>query len=70
MASLFRFVAWSSSLQDFNDCHAVFDVRDVVDKLKIKAISKVREFLLRRIYQFRKPMANYHMLQNQLLNYK
>jgi hypothetical protein len=48
----------------------VFDVRDVVDKLKIKAISKIRELLLHRIYQFRKPMANYHMLQNQLLNYK
>ena len=45
-------------------------MRDVVDKLKIKALSKIREFLLQRIYQFRKPMANYQMLQNQLLNYK
>ncbi len=48
----------------------MFDVRDVVDKLKIKAISKIREFLLQRVYQFRKPLANYQMLQSQLLNYK
>lgn len=58
------------NLQDFNDCRAVYDVRDVVDKLKLKAISKVREFLLQRVHQFRKPMANYQMLQSQLLNYR
>ncbi|XP_064395792.1 vacuolar protein sorting-associated protein 52 homolog [Halichondria panicea] len=58
------------NLQNFNDCRAAFDVRDVVDKLKIKAISKIREYLLHKIYQFRKPMTNYHMTQNQLLNYK
>ncbi len=57
-------------LQDFNDCRAVYDVRGVVDKLKLKALGKTREFLLQRVYQFRKPMANYHMLQNQLLNYR
>ncbi len=45
-------------------------MRDVVDKLKMKAISKIREYLLHKIYQFRKPMTNYHMTQNQLLNYK
>ena len=59
-----------SSVQDFNDCRAVFDVRDVVDKLKIKAVSKTREFILQKIYLFRKPMANYQVLQNQLLNYR
>ena len=65
--SLSLFLSFS---QDFNDCRAAFDVRDVVDKLKLKAVSKTREFLLQKIYQFRKPMANYQMLQNQLLNYK
>ena len=35
-----------------------------------QAISKTREFLLSKIYQFRKPMANYQMAQNQLLNYR
>ena len=58
------------NLQDFNDCRAVYDVRDVVDKLKLRAVAKTREFLLHKVYQFRKPMANYQMLQNQLLNYR
>ena len=56
--------------QDFNDCRAVADVRDVVEKLKLKAVGKTREFLLHKIFQFRRPMANYQMLQNQLLNYR
>ncbi|KAL5483835.1 hypothetical protein EMCRGX_G020250 [Ephydatia muelleri] len=49
---------------------SVNDVYDVVEKLKLKAIAKTREFLLQKIYQFRKPMANYQMLQHQLQNYK
>ena len=56
--------------QDFNECRAVFDVRDVVEKLKLKAVDKIRVFLLQKIFQFRRPMANYQMLQNQLLNYR
>ena len=56
--------------QDFNDCRAVGDVRDVVEKLKLKAVGKTREFLLQKVFQFRRPMANYQMLQNQLLNYR
>ena len=56
--------------QDFNDCRAVFDVRGVIDKLKLKAVAKSREFLLQRIFQFRRPMTNYQMTQNQLLNYR
>ncbi len=57
-------------LQDFNDSRVVYDGREVVDKLKLMAVGKTREFILQRVYQFRKPMANYHMLQNQLLNYR
>ena len=56
--------------QDFNDCRAVSDVRDVVEKLKLKAVGKIREFVLHKIFQFRRPMANYQMLQNQLINYR
>ena len=48
----------------------MYDVHDVVDKLKLRAVAKTREFLLQKVYQFRKPMANYQMLQNQLLNYR
>ena len=56
--------------QDFNDCRAVADVRDIVEKLKLRAVAKIREFILQKIFQFRRPMANYQMLQNQLLNYR
>jgi hypothetical protein len=58
--------------QDFRDALAVHDptVRDELEKLKHKATQKTRDFLLQRIYQLRKPMANYHMIQNQLLNYR
>lgn len=56
--------------RDFNDCRAVSDVKVVVEKLKLKAVGKIREFLLHKIFQFRRPMANYQMLQNQLLNYR
>jgi hypothetical protein len=45
-------------------------VRDVVEKLKIKAISKIREFHLEKINQFKKPMANYHIPQNQMLQFR
>ncbi|XP_019856256.1 PREDICTED: vacuolar protein sorting-associated protein 52 homolog [Amphimedon queenslandica] len=58
------------NLQSFNEYRSVYDVHDVLVKLKIKAITKTREFIISRIYQFRRPMANYQMLQNQLLNYK
>ena len=36
----------------------------------LQATQKTRDFLLQRVYQMRKPMANYHMLQNQMLNYR
>ena len=36
----------------------------------LQATQKTRDFLLQRVYQLRKPMANYHMLQNQMLNYR
>ncbi|XP_065919051.1 vacuolar protein sorting-associated protein 52 homolog isoform X2 [Dysidea avara] len=56
--------------QEFREIAAVVDVQKDIIKLKMKAISKTREFLLSKIYQFRKPMANYQMAQNQLLNYR
>ena len=33
----------------------------------LKAISKVRDFIMQKIYQFRKPMANYQVTQDILL---
>lgn len=55
--------------QSFREARSCTDVRDVVEKLKIKAMSKIREFLLDRISQFRKPMANYHIPQNTMLKF-
>lgn len=56
--------------QAFRDARACGDVKDILEKLKIKALAKIREFLLQRIYSFRKPMANYQIPQNTLLKFR
>ncbi|CAG5121308.1 unnamed protein product, partial [Candidula unifasciata] len=56
--------------QSFRDARACLDVKDILEKLKIKAISKIREFLLQKIYAFRKPMTNYQIPQNTLLKFR
>ncbi|CAB3250082.1 unnamed protein product [Arctia plantaginis] len=56
--------------QDFKETKACHDVKDVLEKLKIKAVSKIRTYILEQIYKFRKPMANYQMPQNAMLKYK
>jgi len=33
-------------------------------------VEKIREFLLQKIYQFRKPMTNYQVSQNMLLKFR
>ena len=50
-----------SEIKCFNEIH------DILYKLKIKAISKIRDFIMQKIYQFRKPMANYQVTQDILL---
>ncbi|XP_026096985.1 vacuolar protein sorting-associated protein 52 homolog isoform X1 [Carassius auratus] len=54
----------------FRETLACSDVQDIVDRLKIKAVSKIREFILQKIYSFRKPMTNYQIPQNTLLKYR
>uniref|UniRef100_A0A6M2DQG4 Vacuolar protein sorting-associated protein 52 homolog n=1 Tax=Xenopsylla cheopis TaxID=163159 RepID=A0A6M2DQG4_XENCH len=56
--------------QQFQDSKASNDVRDVLEKLKIKAMSKIRTYFLEQIYKFRKPMANYQVPQNAMLKHK
>lgn len=56
--------------QDFKETKACNDVKDVLEKLKIKAVSKIRAYILEQIYKFRKPMANYQIPQNAMLKYK
>uniref|UniRef100_G3P5R3 Vacuolar protein sorting-associated protein 52 homolog n=1 Tax=Gasterosteus aculeatus aculeatus TaxID=481459 RepID=G3P5R3_GASAC len=36
----------------------------------LEAVSKIREFILQKIYSFRKPMTNYQIPQNTLLKYR
>ena len=45
-------------------------MKDVVEKLKIKAISKIRDYLYEKINSFKKPMTNYHIQQNTILKFR
>lgn len=54
----------------FRETLACSDIQDIVDRLKLKAVSKIREFILQKIYSFRKPMTNYQIPQNNLLKYR
>ena len=36
----------------------------------MKALAKIRTYLLEQIYKFRKPMTNYQVPQNNMLKYK
>merc|ERR1712117_270612 len=56
--------------QSFRDARSCTDVRDIVERLKLKAIFKIREFLLDKINLFKKPMTNYHIPQNTLLKFR
>ncbi|XP_038598181.1 vacuolar protein sorting-associated protein 52 homolog [Tachyglossus aculeatus] len=49
---------------------ACADVRGVLDRLRLKAVTKIREFVLQKIYSFRKPMTNYQIPQTALLKYR
>ncbi|KAH1182856.1 hypothetical protein KIL84_004348 [Mauremys mutica] len=56
--------------QAFRETMACTDVHNVLDRLKVKAVTKIREFILQKIYSFRKPMTNYQIPQNALLKYR
>ena len=43
------------------------DIHDTLYKLKVKSIAKIRDFIMQKVYQFRKPMANYQVTQDMLL---
>ncbi|KAH8411967.1 hypothetical protein KR222_004316, partial [Zaprionus bogoriensis] len=54
----------------FNESKSTSDVSDVLHKLRLKAMSKIRSYLLEQIYKFRKPMTNYQIPQNAMLKHK
>jgi len=56
--------------QSFRDAKSCVDVKDVIEKLKIKAVTKIREFFLQKINQFKKPLTNYQIPQNAILKFK
>ncbi|PNF30557.1 putative vacuolar protein sorting-associated protein 52 [Cryptotermes secundus] len=56
--------------QRFKETKACHDVKDILEKLKVKAVTKIRTFLLDHVYKFRKPMTNYQVFQNTLLKHK
>ncbi|XP_046548963.1 vacuolar protein sorting-associated protein 52 homolog isoform X1 [Haliotis rubra] len=56
--------------QSFREARSCQDVKDILEKLKIKAIAKIREFLLQKIYSLRKAMANYQIPQNTMLKFR
>lgn len=54
----------------FKEAKSADDVKDILEKLKIKAMTKIRAYLLEQIYKFRKPMTNYQIPQNAMLKNK
>lgn len=56
--------------QSFTETKSCLDVKDILEKLKVKAMAKIRTYLLDQIYKFRKPMANFQVPQNNMLKYK
>lgn len=56
--------------QSFKDATSCIDIKEIVEKLKIKSINKIRTYLLEQIFKFRKPMTNYQVPQNNMLKYK
>jgi len=56
--------------QSFREAKACTDVKDVVEKLKIKAVAKIREFFLQKINQLKKPLTNYQVPQSAILKFK
>ncbi|KRX79829.1 Vacuolar protein sorting-associated protein 52 -like protein [Trichinella sp. T6] len=56
--------------QAFREALSCVEVEGLLENLRLKATEKTRDFLLKRIYQFRKPMANYPVTQGTLLKYR
>eukprot|EP01083_Nonionella_stella_P077024 210128_1 len=46
------------------------DLRPTLDELKMKAISRIREFLLKRIHSLKKPKTNIQIKQDLMLKFK
>lgn len=56
--------------QSFRDARSCNDVMEILNNLKLKAITKIREYCLKKILSFRKGFSNYSIPQNALLKNK
>ncbi|CAG2165868.1 unnamed protein product [Oppiella nova] len=56
--------------QSFREAKSCSDVLQILNNLKIKAITKIREYCLKKIHSCRKAMTNYQIPQNALLKNK
>ncbi|XP_003748088.1 vacuolar protein sorting-associated protein 52 homolog [Galendromus occidentalis] len=57
-------------VQSFKEASSCQDVKDILDKLKVCAVTKIREWLLQKVFSFRKPNANFQLPQNAMLKHK
>ncbi|KAG9510079.1 Vacuolar protein sorting-associated protein 52-like protein [Fragariocoptes setiger] len=56
--------------QDFRDAKACNDIHETLMSLKSRAVSKVREYILKKIQGCKKCLSNYQIPQNSLLKNK
>ena len=56
--------------QSYRDAVCCKDIQEILQNLKMKAVSKIRDYCLKKIQSFRKPMTNYQIGQNALLKNK
>lgn len=53
--------------QTFKDAKSCQDVMEILNNLKIKAIFKINEYIMKKIQSFKKPMSNYQIPQTALV---
>ena len=53
--------------QTFKDAKSCQDVMEILNNLKIKAINKIHEYIMKKIQSFKKPMSNYQIPQSALV---
>lgn len=56
--------------QNFRDAASCREVKQILKSLEERAVSKIREYCMKKIQSFRKPMTNYQITQNALLKNK
>ncbi|XP_059480069.1 vacuolar protein sorting-associated protein 52 homolog [Neocloeon triangulifer] len=54
--------------QSYRDSRSVLDVKEPLEHLRVKAVTKVRVFLLEQVFKLRKSMANFQVPQDNLLS--